>query len=138
MPLAFIMSCVAVLLIVTCFATVISRIAAASSLVYGLTLIAAQVEHLATLCGQESLYRLLQRESGMIRTYRDAHCSPRFRDLLLCRNDNVLRSEAELLLQFLERRRGAERLHADALTAPADIPRPAEGGPLFRRDARGY
>jgi len=41
MPLAFIMSCVAVLLIVTCFAIVISRIAAASSLVYGLTLIAS-------------------------------------------------------------------------------------------------
>ena len=41
MPLAFIMSCVAVLLIVTCFAIVISRIAAATSLVYGLSLIAS-------------------------------------------------------------------------------------------------
>ncbi len=29
----------------------------------------AQVEHLATLCGQESFHRLLQRESSMIGTY---------------------------------------------------------------------
>jgi len=39
MPLVFIMSCVAALLAVTCFATAISRVPAASSLIYGLTLI---------------------------------------------------------------------------------------------------
>lgn len=63
----------------------------------------AEVEHLTTLCGQESLRRLLQRESGMIGTYGDARRSPRFRDLLLYGCDDVLVGEAELLLQFLDR-----------------------------------
>ena len=55
------------------------------------------------------------------------HRSPRFRDLLLRRCDDVFGGEAELLLQLLKRRGGAERLHADAVTARADILRPAEG-----------
>src|SRR4029077_11617904 len=36
--------------------------------------------------------------------------------------------EAELLLQFLQRRRRPERLHAQCLPACPDIPLPAEGG----------
>src|SRR5262249_50848860 len=89
------------------------------------------------LRGQENLHRLLESESGMIRSYRDAHRSPRFRDLVLRRRDDVLGGKAELLLQFLERRRGAERLHADATTPLADILRPAEVGSLFYGDPRG-
>src|SRR5262249_60288059 len=61
---------------------------------------------------------------------------PRFHDLLLRRRNDVLGGEAELPLQFLERRRRAERLHADAVPSPADILRPAESGALFHRDAR--
>jgi hydrogenase-4 component B len=41
MPLSITMSCVAVLLLATCFAIAISRMRAASSLVYGLSLIAS-------------------------------------------------------------------------------------------------
>ena len=96
-------------------------------IVHGIGAVGAQVEDLAMLRGQEGFHRLLKCKSGMIRTYRDAHRSPRFRDLLLRRCDDILGGEAELLLQFLQRRRGAERLHADAVTARADILRPAEG-----------
>jgi hypothetical protein len=80
--------------------------------------VGAEVKHLATLCGQERLHRLLQRESGMIGTYGDAHRSPRFSDLPPDGCYIVLGREAELLLQFLERHRGSERLHSDAMTAP--------------------
>ena len=96
-------------------------------IVHRIGAVGAQVEDLAMLRGQKSLHVLLKCKSGMIRTYRYAHRSPRFRDLLLCRCDDILGGEAELLLQFLQRRGGAERLHADAVTARADILRPAEG-----------
>ena len=99
-------------------------------IVHRIGAVGAQVEDLAMLRGQESLHRLLQRESGMIRSYRDAHRSPRFRDLVLRRRDDVLGSEAELLLQFLERRRGAERLHADAVTARRRHTAPSRGWTL--------
>src|SRR5262249_18385165 len=106
-------------------------------IVYWIGAVGAEVKDLAVRRGQESLHRLLESESGMIRSYRDAHRSPRSRDLVLRRRDDVRGGEAELLLQFLERRRGAERLHADAVPAPADILRPAEVGPLFHGDPRG-
>ena len=38
--------------------------------------------------GQEGFHRLLKCKSGMIRTYRDAHRSPRFRDLQFRRCDS--------------------------------------------------
>ena len=44
--------------------------------------------------------------------------------------------KAELLLQFFQRRRCPERLHADALAVAAYITRPAESRRLFHRDAR--
>ena len=89
--------------------------------------VGAQVQDLAILRGQEGFHRLLECESGMILTYRDAHRSPRLRNLLLCRCDDILECEAELLLQFLQRRGGAERLHPDAVTTRANILGPAEG-----------
>ena len=42
-------------------------------------------------------------------------CLPRFGDLFLGRGDDGLGSKAEFPLQFLERRRGPERVHADAV-----------------------
>ena len=66
-------------------------------IVHRIGAVGAQVEDLVMLRGQESLHRLLQRKSGMIRTYRDTHRSPRFRDLLLRRRDDILGREAELL-----------------------------------------
>src|SRR6516162_8272891 len=96
-------------------------------IVYRISAVGAQVEDLAMLRGQKSLHVLLKCKSGMIRTNRYAHRSSRFRDLLLCRCDDLLGGEAELLLQLLKRRGGAERLHTDAVTARADILRPAEG-----------
>jgi hypothetical protein len=71
--------------------------------------------------------RVQRRKARRIRTYCDAHLSARFSDLELRRRDDVLGGEAEPLLQFLQRRRGTKRLHADAMTAVAEIPRPAEG-----------
>src|SRR5687767_13829145 len=59
-------------------------------------------------------------------------------ELPLGRGDHGLRAEAELLLQLLERCRGAEGLHADRLAGGADIARPAEGGGLLDRHARGH
>ena len=96
-------------------------------IVHRIGAVGAQVEDFPIVRGQEGFHRLLKCKSGMIRTYRDAHRLPRFRDLLLRRCDDILGGEAELLLQFLQRRGGAERLHADAVTARADILRPAEG-----------
>src|SRR4029077_4689385 len=46
--------------------------------------------------------------------------------------------EAELSLQLLERRRGAERLHADDASAAADVAVPAERGALLDRDPRRH
>src|SRR5262249_23320732 len=46
------------------------------------------------------------------------------------RND-LLRLEAEFFRKFLERRRGAERMHADDSSLCADITLPSEGGSLF-------
>src|SRR5262245_40815396 len=89
------------------------------------------------LFGQEGLHCLLQRESSVIRTYRNAHRLPRLRDLVSCCRDNVVWGEAELLLQFLEGGGRPECLHANTATAAADISVPAEGRPLFHRDARG-
>jgi hypothetical protein len=72
-------------------------------IVHGICAVGAQIEDLAMLRGQEGFHRLLKCKSGMIRTYRDAHCSPRFYDLQLRRCDDVLEGEAALLLQFLPR-----------------------------------
>src|SRR6516162_2803585 len=69
-------------------------------IVHRIGAVGAQVEDLAMLRGQEDFHRLLKCKSRVIRTYRDAHCLPRFRDLLLRRCDDVLGGEAELLLQF--------------------------------------
>src|SRR5207247_10611965 len=43
---------------------------------------------------------------------------------------------AQLPLQFLERRRGAERLHADDASGAADVAVPSERGPLLDRNPR--
>src|SRR6185436_11609307 len=50
-------------------------------------------------------------------------------------SDDALRLEPELLLQRFQRRRRAERLHADGLPARSDVPLPAERGGLFDGDA---
>jgi hypothetical protein len=50
-------------------------------IVHRIGVVGAQIEDLAMLRGQESLHRLLQRESRVIRSNRDTHRSPRFRDL---------------------------------------------------------
>ena len=65
----------------------------------------------------------------------DTHRSSHSGDLLPGRGDNRIRSEAEFLLQFFERRRGPERLHADAVagqrrhTAPSRTSTPARRKP---------
>ncbi len=62
--------------------------------------------------------------------------SPPFGELLPGCRDDVFRKKAELFLQFFQRRRCPERLHADASAVAAYIPRPAESRRLFHRDAR--
>src|SRR5262245_6335803 len=62
----------------------------------------------------------------------------RARDLRARRLDDALGREAELLLQLLQRRRGAEGVHADALAVRADVAAPSERRRLLHRDARGH
>jgi len=66
----------------------------------------------------------------------DRNLLPRIRDLVLRRSNHIFSGEAVLLLQFLQRRRGAERFHTDAVTVPTDVPRPAESRSLFYGQAR--
>ena len=58
--------------------------------------------------------------------------------LLPGRGDDVLRREAELLLQLLQRRRRAEGLHADPCPVAADVALPAERRGLLDRHARRH
>src|SRR5712691_5964261 len=58
-------------------------------------------------------------------------------ELLLGGGVHVLDQEAELLLQLLQRRGGAEGRHADRLSAQANVPLPAEGRELLNGDTRG-
>src|SRR5260221_1520247 len=51
--------------------------------------------------------------------------------------DDVVRREAELGLQFLERRRRAERPHRDHRAGAADVALPTEVRSLLDDDARG-
>jgi hypothetical protein len=75
---------------------------------------------------QEAFHRFLQVESCMICTDCNSHGLPRsfallrFIDLLPGCPDDVLGDEAEFLLQFLQRRRRAERVEADAVTLKQD------------------
>src|SRR6476646_10789335 len=57
-------------------------------------------------------------------------------ELLFRRGNHTRWLEAELLLQFLEGSRGAERLHADHVAAGADVPLPSKRGALFDGDPR--
>src|SRR5262249_39882967 len=57
-------------------------------------------------------------------------------ELLPGRVEHALRREAELLDELFERRRGAERVHADALAVRSHVPAPAERRWLLDRDAR--
>src|SRR5438874_4013030 len=52
--------------------------------------------------------------------------------------DYALRLEAKLLLQFLQRRRSPEGMHANDAALPADIAFPAERGALLYRDSGRY
>src|SRR5262245_33640693 len=58
--------------------------------------------------------------------------------LLARRGRHLLRREAELLLQLLERRRRPERLHAEARPRRADVLRPAERRGLLHRHPRRH
>jgi len=59
-------------------------------------------------------------------------------DLCLRRGDQMVWGEAELLLQFLERRGRPERVHPDDRAASADVAVPAEGRRLFDRHTREH
>jgi hypothetical protein len=61
------------------------------------------------LLDQRDFQGLFQLEFGMSGTHRALHDSPHPRDLLRGCRDEVLRREAELLRQFRQRRRRAER-----------------------------
>src|SRR5208337_2473517 len=54
--------------------------------------------------------------------------------LVLCRLDNSLHGETKFPLEVLERCRGPEGPHADALAIRPDILRPAKNRRLFDRD----
>src|SRR5437764_14056967 len=51
---------------------------------------------------------------------------------------HVVRLEAELSLEFFERRRRPERFHADNAARPANVSLPAESRGLLHRDARRH
>src|SRR5881394_2630457 len=51
---------------------------------------------------------------------------------------DLVRAEAELVLQILERGRAAEGVHADPLSGRADVAIPAERRGLLDRDARRH
>src|SRR6187200_1734993 len=57
-------------------------------------------------------------------------------ELLFRRANHTGWFEAELLLQFLEGSRGAERLHADHVAAGADVALPSKRGALFDGNPR--
>src|SRR4051812_14010410 len=59
-------------------------------------------------------------------------------DLLLGRGDDALWLEPEFLLQFLQRRRGAEGLHADHMAAGPDVTLPSKRRALLNSDPCGY
>src|SRR5579871_3196118 len=52
--------------------------------------------------------------------------------------DDGVRLEPELVLQFFQRRRGAERFHADDVASRACIPLPAQDGGLLNGHAGGH
>src|SRR5271157_3195951 len=54
--------------------------------------------------------------------------------LVHCRLDNSLHGETKFPLEVLERCRGPEGPHADALTIRPDVLRPAKNRSLFDRD----
>src|SRR5262245_25459241 len=60
------------------------------------------------------------------------------RELLFCRGHHARWLKAELLLQFFEGSRSAERLHADHVAAGADVTLPSKRGPLFDGDSRRH
>src|SRR5260370_619089 len=55
--------------------------------------------------------------------------------LFLGGRDDLVRLEAELFLELLERRRRAEGLHADDAARLTDVALPSQGGGLFYGDA---
>ena len=57
---------------------------------------------------------------------------------LLRERDDARGLEAELLLERFQRRRRAERAHADDAARAADVPLPPERGGLLDRDARRH
>ena len=48
---------------------------------------------------------------------------------------DAVRLEAELFLEFFERRRGAEGVHTDDAALPAEVALPSQGGSLLHSDA---
>src|SRR5215813_1107913 len=58
--------------------------------------------------------------------------------LLLCGRNHLVRFEPVLPLQFLERRRSPEGMHADDVTRGADVSFPPQCGGLLHGDARRH
>src|SRR5262245_8780694 len=64
--------------------------------------------------------------------------APRQLDLLLGGRDDLLGRKAVLLLKLLERRRGAERAHADHVAVAADVALPTKSRGLFHGNSRTH
>src|SRR5215468_3274726 len=73
----------------------------------------------------------------MVASDYDSHRSPRLCDLFQRRSDNGLWGESEFFLEFFQRRRCAESLHAYRAASLTDVSRPSESGALFYRNAGG-
>src|SRR4051812_48451129 len=74
--------------------------------------------------------------AGGCRPFAGRSLLPRTGELLPRRRDDLLRGEPELLLQFLQGRRGPEGVHADARPVQSGVARPGKRGRLLDRNTR--
>src|SRR5213079_3049618 len=81
--------------------------------------------------------RAVRKTRPVARRYTVPGLSMRVQQLLRERDD-ARGLEAELLLERFQRRRRAERAHADDAARAADVPLPPERGGLLDRDARRH
>ena len=102
----------------------------------GLRGVRAHVEHLVPVLAQQLRELLLEDEAGVVGADDDAHARDLRASWSRGRGHDAFRLEAELLLQLLERRRGAERVHADDAARRARRSAPSRGSRPARPQTR--